>query len=292
MNTRAFDLVAVSALAALDMTVTLMVPEAGTARMLLALPLVLFLPGYALTAAVFPTQRTGAAERLLFSLGLSLAVAVFGGLLLQWTSLGLRPEAWAVVLGNATLMACLVALMRRWRRPAESPSPPTPLSHVGRGGATTPLPHEWAKGLGDGGPATRRGAGLRLAHGVQLGLAAVLVGTALVVSRDGASQQAGGFTQLWMLPAGDASQDTMRLGITNRELEEVRYRVLVTSNGTTVGSWPLIRLGPNEQWESTVALAAAQPHAETVEALLYRLDAPDTLYRRVVVRLAGQGGGG
>lgn len=252
MDRKAFDLVICSALAAAAMTLTLMAPEIGPARALVALPLVLFAPGYAIVAAAFPAGWLGAAERLLFSLGASLTVAALCGLLLHWTTLGLRPAAWAVTLGNVTLVASLVALARRWRQPA--------------------------------GDMTPRAAGLTPMHGGLLGLAALLVAAALLIARDGAIQQrATGFTQLWVLPAGAASQDRVRLGVSNREPGQSDYRLLVTASGTIIGSWPRITLGPDEQWEATVALPTAQPTAASVEAVLYRLDAPETAYRRVVI---------
>src|SRR4051812_23489394 len=117
MNRKAFDLVICSALAVVAMMLALLTPEIGLARVLIGLPLVLFVPGYALVAAAFPTDRLGNIERLLFSLGASLALAALAGLLLHWTALGLRPAAWAVALGNLTLIASLVTLIRRWRQP-------------------------------------------------------------------------------------------------------------------------------------------------------------------------------
>ncbi|SRR6266540_4169960 len=251
MNRKAFDLVICSALAAVAMTLALLAPEVGPARALVGLPLVLFAPGYAIGAAAFPAGRLGRIERLLFSLGASLAVAALAGLLLHWTALGLRPAAWAVALGNITLVASLIALIRRWQQPASTP--------------------------------VQRGAGMTLVEGGLLGLALLLVAGAVLIARDGAIQQrATGFTQLWVLPDSAAQVDSVRLGVSNREPGEIGYRLLVTASGTIIGSWPRIMLGPDEQWEATVALPAAQPAAATVEAVLYRLDAPETAYRRVV----------
>jgi len=253
MNRKALDLVICSALAAVAMTLTLLAPEIGQARAIVALALVLLVPGYAIVAAAFPSGRLGAAERLVFSLGASLAAAALCGLLLHWTALGLRPAAWAVALGNITLVASLVALARRWRRP--------------------------------GGEIARRAAGLTLVQGGMLGLAALLAAGALLIARDGAMQQrATGLTQLWVLPDRAASQESVRLGVSNREPGQIAYRLLVTASGTIIGSWPRITLGPDEQWEATIALPTAQPTSATVEAVLYRLDAPETAYRRVLFR--------
>jgi hypothetical protein len=254
MNRKASDLVICSALAAVAMTLALLAPELGPAHALVALPLVLFVPGYAVTVAAFPAGRLGAPEQLLFNVGGSLAVVALAGLLLHWTALGLRPAAWAVALGNLTLVACLVALARRWHYSADA------------------IPR-------------RRASGLTAGQAGMLGLAALLVGGALLIARDGALQQrAGGFTQLWVLPDSAASQESVRLGLENREPGRSGYRLLVTASGTIIGSWPRITLGPDEQWEASIVLPTEQPAATTVEAVLYRLDAPETPYRRVLLR--------
>lgn len=253
MNRKTFDLVICSALAAVAMTLALLAPESGPLRALVALPLVLFAPGYALVAAAFPASRLTTIERLLFSLGASLAVVALAGLLLDWTALGLRPAAWAVALGNLTLVSSLIALLRRRRQPIST--------------------------------AAQCRVSLTLRQAGMLSLAVLLVAGVILIARDGALQQrATGFTQLWVLPDSAAQADSVRLGVSNRETGQVGYRLLVTASGTIIGSWPRITLGPDEQWQATVTLPTAQPTAATVEAVLYRLDAPETAYRRVLFR--------
>jgi uncharacterized membrane protein len=279
MNRNTFDLMICSALAVVAMILALLAPEIGLARAIVGLPLVLFAPGYALVAAAFPASPLGTIERLLFSLGASLALAALAGLLLHWTALGLRPVAWAVALGNLTLVASLIALIRRWRQPAVDTVQPRPLAPPELG---SPERSRRVEGSGF------RVAGMTLVEGGLLGLATLLVASALLIARDGAIQQrATGFTQLWVLPDSAAQADSVRLGVSNRESDDVGYRLLVTASGTIIGSWPRITLGPDEQWETTVALPTAQPSATTVEAVLYRLDAPETTYRRVLLRRDG-----
>src|SRR5215212_1763152 len=193
MNRKTFDLMICSALAAVALILALLTPEHAPVRALVALPLVLFAPGYAIVAAAFPASRLGTIERLLFSLGASLAVVALAGLLLHWTALGLRPTAWAVALGNLTLVASLIALLRRRRLPVSAVMQPRPWSAFS-------------------------GAGLTLAQGGLLSLAALLVAGSVLIARDGAIQQrATGFTQLWVLPDSAAQADSVRLGVSNRE---------------------------------------------------------------------------
>src|SRR5258708_16677585 len=91
-----------------------LLPLGDPLRTLLVLPFLLVLPGYALTAALFPNQ-IGLAERLLLTLALSISVTVVSGLLLNLTAWGLQGTTWIVWLGGITIAACMLALARRQR---------------------------------------------------------------------------------------------------------------------------------------------------------------------------------
>src|SRR4051794_12377385 len=109
MNSRRIDLAVVSALALLGLGVALVGSGNVVLRTLCVLPLVFVLPGYALVAVVFPNGALGYAERILFSVGMSLAIAIFGGLLLNLLPWGLQATPWAILLAGTTLIGCLVA---------------------------------------------------------------------------------------------------------------------------------------------------------------------------------------
>src|SRR3954471_19437230 len=91
--------------------IALFVALGGAVRVLVALPFALVLPGLALTLALFPAGVPDGAERLLFSLGLSLAVTALGGLVLHLTLWGLRPASWTLLLGAITLAAGVAAFL-------------------------------------------------------------------------------------------------------------------------------------------------------------------------------------
>ncbi len=65
-------------------------------RVILGLPFILFIPGYILVFALFPTRKTDhgidTLERLVLSFGLSIAVVPLIGLLLNYTPWGIRLE--------------------------------------------------------------------------------------------------------------------------------------------------------------------------------------------------------
>lgn len=246
MRRRSLALLAAVAIGAPAVALTpgeLLQPVAALA---LGPPLVLLLPGYALTAAIFPRRVLGAAERLTFSLGLSLALAVLGGFVLNLTPAGLRAGSWAALLGGVTAAALVASLRRR-----------------SAAGGTHP------------------GIGLTRGQGAVLGLAALTVAGAVVVGVAGeAGSRTADLTQLWMLPAGDGAPDRVRLGIGSLESATRDYRLEVVLDGQVIYSSALT-LEPGERWEAVAILPEATAGTATIEANLYRSDAPETVYRRV-----------
>ncbi len=88
-------------------------------RLALGLAYVLFVPGYCLTAALFPREDDiDGIERIGLSLGLSVAWVSVLALILDWLPWGLR--LWPIVLGEllSILAFMAVALWRRSRLPA------------------------------------------------------------------------------------------------------------------------------------------------------------------------------
>ncbi|HEY7294465.1 MAG TPA: DUF1616 domain-containing protein, partial [Dehalococcoidia bacterium] len=155
-------------------------------RALGALPLLLFLPGCWIVEAVVPDLVRGVAERLALSVGLSLAVCVLSGLLLNLTPGGLSADAWVLTLGGITLLASAAALVRR-NRPAPAAWPGQPLSPGRRGGAL-------------------------------FALAGVILIGAFGLAHLGAEQQnAPDFTQLWITPEAGGGGQAAQLGVRNLE---------------------------------------------------------------------------
>jgi uncharacterized membrane protein len=222
----------------------------AAARVVAALPLVLVLPGYALTLALFPGRALGWAERALFSLGLSLAVVALGGLALHLTPWGLRPATWAVLLVAITLAAGAVGLVRR-RAAAPAADPARPAG------------------------------GLTVAQATLFALAAVVLSGALALTVRGAQEQETvGFTQVWMVEASPTNQARVRLGVSNREPSPTQFRLQLVVEGQARQTWTL-QLAPDQTWETAVDLPADLAPTADVEGVLYRGDAPDVVYRRV-----------
>ncbi|MDD5141925.1 DUF1616 domain-containing protein [Methanoregula sp.] len=89
-------------------------------RILFGIPLVLFIPGYALIAALFPAARDlDGIERVALSFGLSIAIVPLTGLVLNYTPWGIRLDPIIISLSLITIFLCLLAQYRRAQVPEE-----------------------------------------------------------------------------------------------------------------------------------------------------------------------------
>ena len=85
-------------------------------RIILGLPLVLFLPGYALIATLFIRKDDlDGIERIALSFGLSIAITPLLGLALNYTPFGIRLSPVLIVLSIFTISLALGAYVRRSR---------------------------------------------------------------------------------------------------------------------------------------------------------------------------------
>jgi uncharacterized membrane protein len=244
-----FDLVIVAAVTLVTMLLALTQIDLGIIRALLAVLFVCVLPGYAIMAAAFP-QRPLNVETVVYTLGISLSVAVLVGLLLNYTATGLTTVAWAILLGTITLSASLIALLNR--------------RQVALPNLAQSIPQFSRRSL------------------IIFGITALLLIVAFRFTSIGAESHAmGQFTQLWMTPA---EQQQANVGIRNHESTAVGYKLRVVVGDTVIQEWPSITLDPDSEWTGQLTLPTGTTggnSTQMVEAQLYRLDAPDIVYRHV-----------
>jgi len=92
--------------------------EISPIRIILGLPLVLFLPGYALIATLFPRKDDlDGIERIALSFGLSIAITPLLGLALNYTPFEIRLTPILIVLSVFTISLAIGAYVRRNRIP-------------------------------------------------------------------------------------------------------------------------------------------------------------------------------
>ncbi len=217
------DLTAVVALAVVAFVVAL-VPVSGPARAVALLPLLLVLPGYALTCAMFLPGEIGRDLRLVLSVAFSVGVAAIGGLIVQLVIRLDRP-VWVTLLTLVTVGASLVALRRRDWMPANTERPSLRIPIVG-------------------------------AVSVLAMLAAVAIGGwAIAIATEGAHRQASEahFSSLWLIPAGSAqTPQPVSVGVTNHEGRASAYQLTVTQGARTIRRWRRT-LEANESWTGSAA---------------------------------------
>jgi uncharacterized membrane protein len=220
-------------------------------RILPGILIVLFLPGYAMTAALFPGKdEISVAERIAFSIGLSVALVPFIGYGLLYTSWGMGTGPLVISISVVTLMMCIVALFRRHRLP-EGAAFSVPY------GSFIRLPVDALQG---------RRSRLETALTLLL-LASVLVSAATVAYVIINPRPGEGFTEFYILgpdgtsggyPAslniGDSGE--VIVGVMNQEERTVNYRLAVLLDGNPLPLQPEeenIRIENNERWERTLS---------------------------------------
>jgi uncharacterized membrane protein len=89
-------------------------------RVIFALPMILFIPGYVLIATLFPDKdELDGLERLALSFGLSIAIVPLIGLVLNYTPWGIRLDPIVISLVAFTTVMILIAQYRRSLLPPE-----------------------------------------------------------------------------------------------------------------------------------------------------------------------------
>lgn len=119
VRNRPDDIIACIALALVLVALVFLAPD-STARQILGLVFVLFLPGYAATAALFPeNDQIDGIERVALSFGLSIAIVPLIGLGLNFTPWGIRLDPILASVSAFIIGASLVAWYRRMKLPED-----------------------------------------------------------------------------------------------------------------------------------------------------------------------------
>ncbi len=214
----------------------------------LALPLVFLFPGYIVTEVLSYKRPLNTTYLAILSIGLSLAIDILSGFLLNLFPPGLRAVSWIVLLGLLTVTcSLLLAFLRRG----------VPVNE-------------------------RRIAAIqfRLHEYALVGLAVLIIVLSLQYAAQGVAQQPHqGFTQLWLLPAQTEKSCALRLGVRSFESTSTTYVLMTRENGKQVGVQSSIVLTPQEEWDSAITLPTTA--SVSVEVSLYRADKPGEVYREV-----------
>lgn len=90
-------------------------------RVIFTVPVILFIPGYVLIAALFPEKKSiDGIERFALSVGLSIAVVPLIGLVLNYTPFGIRLDPIVISLTLFTVIMMIITFYRRARLPKDN----------------------------------------------------------------------------------------------------------------------------------------------------------------------------
>jgi uncharacterized membrane protein len=193
---------------------------------------------------------------------ISIVIAILAGVLLNLTPWGLNVRSWTASLCGFTLAACLVAGLRR--NSAGNRSSPS-------GNLILPAVR------GKDGPGWIGGGGWIVFLAVLVTIGAISLAQTPITNP--ASLQ--GYSLLWVLPGGSDAPGAVTFGVVNDQFTPAGYDLKVKIDNQVVQEWPEIRLTPGEKWESVFEIPGKRSGSTAVEAFLYKLDAPGTIYRQV-----------
>jgi len=125
---RHWDLVTIVVLTLILVPIIYFLPD-NPLRIVIGLPFILFFPGYALIAFLFPEKKSiDVVERIALSFGLSIAVTPLIGLALNYTPFGIRLDPILACIGAFNMIFSIIAFYRRKR--AEDPFLPIQLPAI------------------------------------------------------------------------------------------------------------------------------------------------------------------
>lgn len=246
----------------------------GIARGLVAGAYLLFVPGYALLGVVFPREGDlSLLERLVFSVGASIALGMLLGIPLDQTSWGITLPAILVEQFVVGFVLMGLAEFRRSRvDPDERATPAADLSSV--------LSSVWVNKNAVGG-------GSRVLQTIMVISVIASVGAVgYTLAMPLPSEQ---FTELYIvgtdgtvdgLPQNATTGETVefQVGVRNHDYEEIRYGLQIqlnTSNGSRVLSTNRMQLSQNQTYSRTIRVTMpSSPGRAKVQLLLYTQAAP------------------
>lgn len=269
------DLVAVAAVtAATLLCVYVPVLNESFLRILFGVAMVLFIPGYALIAALFPARGDlDGIERVALSFGLSIAVVPLIGLALNYTPWGIRLDPILASLTLFTLAMTGVAWYRRLLLPAGDRFTVP---------ARKMLNTAWTEFYDPGASRLDRA----LSGVLVLSIVAAVATTAYVIA---VPKEGEHFTEFYILgPGGKAadyptdfaagSTQSLIIGVGNHEYREIPYTVEMLALNQTFD--PATNTSTVHAAEPLDRFTLTVPHNETRE-LPWEFSIPSTDYNRI-----------
>lgn len=223
----------------------------GFLRIIFALPLLLFLPGYMLIAIIFPKRgELSSIERFTFSIGFSIAITVFDGFGLNYTRWGFKSDSITISLSLIIGMFFLLTFIQRWRYWKESY------------GFTLSDIRSFYYILKNKEPKTGPDHALEKML-IKTMIISILIVSAMVIYTK-VNTEPEKFTSLYILGADGKAENyltevsigepyTILVGVENYEYAPVNYMLRVNFGGKILKEYPII-LDHNNRWLNNVTV--------------------------------------
>lgn len=229
-------------------------------RIVLGFFFVLFLPGYSLISTLFPRcDDLGRIDRVVLSLGLSIAIVTLLGFGLNYTQFGIKLAPLLVVLSTFTISLSLIAWVRRMKLPSEE---------------RFKIPVERLLKFNLGQSVLDKCISIVLIASI-IGSLATLV-YVVVTPKTGER-----FTEFYLLGSNGTAfyyptdlkcgeEGKVIIGIVNHEYKNVTYRLEVIFNGSLINEEQVFLI-ENEKWENPFTFKATEKgENQKLEFLLYK----------------------
>jgi uncharacterized membrane protein len=246
-------------------TVTVLTESPPVARVPLGLLLVLVLPGFALTAALFPSNDgPDAVARAALSVALSLATIPFVALAIDRSPWRIERVSVTIGLALITTIALIAALILRARLlPDERYAPQIELPAI---------------------PSIRNltrdqkviGATLLIAVGLFIygGFDAARTRITGSHTTEFALYNSEGKAEFYPRDVSPGDVAEVQLAVTNHEGRRIQYHVVVSGAGKAIQTIPDFALRDGQSWQGAVRFTVTQADSAVVQFELYRQDLP------------------
>lgn len=229
-------------------------------RIIFSLPLVLFLPGYSLIAALFPRRNDlSGLERVALSFGFSIIIVPLLGFALNYSPFGIRLTSILISLSTFAISLSFIAWIRRLKLPAEE---------------RFRVPFERLLKLNLGQSGLDKGLSIVL-------IASIIISSATLVYVVVTPKAGERFTEFYLLgPNGTAfdyptdlkvgEEGKVIIGIVNHEYENITYRLEVIFSVSLIHEEKVLLI-ENEKWKSSFTFKATKKgEDQKLEFLLYK----------------------
>lgn len=251
-------------------------------RTILGLPFVLLLPGYLLTAVLFPqADDLGGLDRTVLSVGLSIIMVPLIGLLLNHLSWGIRLWPMMFTLTFFNIFLAVLGWYRRIKLPEEKCFILIPEVHL----------RQW----------TQKAKELKFVHKAVLITYLLSLVTLFYILFS--PKTGDNFTEFYItgqdgLVSGYDQQlqvgeyGVVKGEVINHEHQKTIYRMEIRVDGDLIQAITPISLEHLEKWEEKVSFKAEKPNdAAKVEFLLFKDSEDTTPYRQLKLWVKVRGGG-